>query len=58
MANVKVRAVENGHDGVQYRSVGEQFEVSKDRLKDGSTWFVPVGKADAEPEPDPEFPVE
>jgi len=47
MASVKVRAIESGHDGVQYRYAGEVFEVDKARLKDGSTWFeqVPAGEA-------------
>ncbi|NII73912.1 hypothetical protein FHW84_002485 [Dyella sp. SG562] len=46
MANVKVVAIENGHDGVQYRNAGEEFEVDAKRLKDGSTWFVESVKAD------------
>lgn len=50
MANVKVRAVENGHDGIQYRNAGEEFEVDAKRLKDGTTWFVEASKADQEPE--------
>jgi len=49
MATVKVKALENGHDGVQYRHAGEVFEIDKERLKDGSTWFVRL--ADAPPEP-------
>jgi hypothetical protein len=52
MATVKVRATENGHDGTQYRVIGEGFEVDKARLKDGSTWFEPVpANEKAEPEP-------
>lgn len=46
----RVVAVENGHDGRVYRRAGEQFEVPDSRLKDGSSWFVPVGK---EPPPKP-----
>lgn len=46
---VKVKALENGHDGVQYRYAGQVFEVDAKRLKDGSTWFVKV--EDAPPEP-------
>lgn len=52
MANVKVRAVENGHDGIQYRYAGEEFEVDAKRLKDGTTWFVEASKA-PEQESDP-----
>lgn len=48
MADVKVRAIEDGHDGVQYRVVGEVFEVDAKRLKDGSTWFEPVKSEPAE----------
>jgi len=48
MANVKVVAIENGHDGVQYRTAGEVFEVDAERLKDGSTWFRKADKAEAE----------
>lgn len=50
MATVKVRAVENGHDGVHYRVAGEEFEVDAKRLKDGSTWFVESSKAPPEEE--------
>lgn len=49
MQLVKVKALENGHDGVQYRYAGQVFEIDKERLKDGSTWFVKL--ADAPPEP-------
>lgn len=49
MATVKVKALENGHDGVQYRYAGQVFEVDRERLKDGSTWFVK--ESDAPPEP-------
>ncbi|HET9189786.1 MAG TPA: hypothetical protein VFN69_04360 [Rudaea sp.] len=48
MTNVKVKAIENGHDGVQYRNAGEVFEIDKGRLKDGSTWFVKLADAPAE----------
>ena len=41
----RVVAIERGHDGRVMREVGEQFTVSDDRLKDGSTWFVEVDKA-------------
>jgi hypothetical protein len=51
MADVKVRAVENGHDGVTYRHAGEEFLVDAKRMKDGSTWFVEASKA---PEPAPD----
>lgn len=54
MATVKVKAIENGHDGVQYRHVGQVFEVDAKRLKDGSTWFVEEAKAPAEPPDAPE----
>lgn len=40
----RVVALENGHDGRAYRRAGEQFDVPDARLKDGSSWFVPVGK--------------
>lgn len=50
MAMVKVRAIENGHDGVQYRNAGEVFEVDRERLKEGSTWFVEANKAPEDPE--------
>ena len=49
MATVKVKALENGHDGVQYRYAGQVFDIDAKRLKDGSTWFVKV--EDAPPEP-------
>lgn len=52
MAQVIVRAIENGHDGVQYRNAGEEFSVDEARLKDGSTWFEPVQGADPEPSQD------
>lgn len=48
MATVKVKALENGHDGVQYRYAAEVFEIDKGRLKDGSTWFVKLVDAPAE----------
>lgn len=41
----RVVATERGHDGIQVREVGEEFDVPDDRLKDGSTWFVEVEKA-------------
>lgn len=44
MADVKVKALENGHDGTRYRHANELFEVDAERLKDGSTWFVRAGK--------------
>lgn len=47
MANVEVVAIENGHDGMQYRTAGEEFWVDAKRLKDGSTWFVESTKADS-----------
>lgn len=46
----RVIATERGHDGRVMREVGEQFDVPAERLKDGSTWFVEVGK---EPAPVP-----
>lgn len=46
----RVIAVERGHDGRVMREVGERFDVPDERLKDGSTWFVPEGK---EPPPAP-----
>lgn len=45
MPNIKVVALQRGHDGVAIREPGEEFELDSKRLKDGSTWFVP---ADAE----------
>lgn len=54
MTNVKVRAVENGHDGIQYRNAGEVFEVDAKRLKDGTTWFEKVvDDTPVDPEPEP-----
>ncbi len=50
MADVKVKAIENGHDGVSYRYAGEEFFVDSKRLKDGSTWFVEASKAPPEEE--------
>lgn len=44
----RVIAIERGHDGRMIREVGEQFDVSDARMKDGSTWFVLVKDA---PEP-------
>lgn len=49
---MRVIAVERGHDGHHVREIGEQFDVPDERLKDGSTWFVPVDKA-----PPPKVPV-
>lgn len=51
---MKVEAIERGHCGRVVREIGDQFDVPDERLKDGSTWFVPVGQA---PEPSPK-PVE
>jgi hypothetical protein len=53
MSTVRVVALERGHDGRILREAGEQFEVNESRLKDGSTWFVPVAKA---PKAKPENP--
>lgn len=41
----RVIAIDRGHDGSDVREVGEEFDVADERLKDGSTWFVEVGKA-------------
>ena len=46
MAQVKVVAVERGHDGRVIREVGDVFEVDEKRLKDGSTWFKRASKED------------
>lgn len=43
----RVIATDRGHDGASLREVGEEFDIPDDRLKDGSTWFVPVAKAPA-----------
>lgn len=43
----RVIAVERGHDGASLREAGEEFDIPDARLKDGSTWFVPVGKGPA-----------
>lgn len=51
MATVKVKAIENGHDGTVYRHAGEVFEIDRERLKDGSTWFVEASKAPADEPP-------
>lgn len=45
----RVIAVERGHDGRHIREVGEQFDVPDERMKEGSTWFVPL--KDAPPPP-------
>lgn len=47
----RVIAVERGHDGRQIREVNEEFDVPESRLKDGTTWFVPL--KDAPPPPPP-----
>ena len=52
MSTVKVIAIENGHDGTQWRSVGEEFWVDSKRLEDGSTWFVEAKKYKPDPEPE------
>jgi len=44
---VEVVALEPGHDGRVYRNTGERFRVPAERIKDGTTWFVPVDKAPA-----------
>lgn len=42
----KVVALEKGHDGVDIREQGEEFDVDlDDRRFAGSTWFVPVEQA-------------
>lgn len=47
----RVIALETGHDGVQLRHEGEQFDVPDERVNkdgnpsDGSTWFTVVAKA-------------
>lgn len=48
----RVIAVERGHDGRVLREVGEQFDVTDERLKDGSTWFVLLKDA-----PEPKAPL-
>lgn len=50
---IEVIAVERGHDGRSVREQGETFFVSEERLKDGSTWFVPTSKAPAPKKADP-----
>lgn len=50
---MRVIAIERGHDGTQMREVGEEFDVTDERAKDGSTWFVPVDEAPAPRKHDP-----
>lgn len=59
MSQIEVVALEDGHDGVQYRRAGERWPVPSDAMvegedadgnpglvaKDGSTWYVPADGA-------------
>lgn len=56
MSSVRVVALDRGHDGRVLREAGEEFEVDDSRLKDGSTWFVPVAKAPKPKQVDPLAP--
>jgi len=48
MAQVKVVAIERGHDGRALREPGDVFEVDDKRLKDTNVWFKRASKEDEE----------
>ena len=48
--NIEVIALQDGHDGEDYRPAGTRWYVSESKLKDGkpvdgSTWWVAVEQA-------------
>lgn len=56
MSSVRVVALERGHCGRAVREQGEEFDVDDSRLKDGTSWFAPVGKAPKAKPVDPNAP--